>query len=64
MQQRDTTLSIGGLMRCCIQTLAAYISEHPFVEAVEGQVLDCAHESAGNGRLVLRDGVWRWNGRR
>jgi hypothetical protein len=64
MQQRDTTLNIGGLMRCCVQTLRNYIGDHADDEAVEGLVLDCAHESPGNKNLVLRDGCWRWNGGR
>ena len=53
----DTTISHGGLMRCCLVT----IEELPDTEYVDGTVIDCKHESAGNKNIILKNGVWQWN---
>ena len=46
---------IGGLMRCCLETLAEY--EGPEDEGTE---LTCRYEHIV--RMVVRDGVWQWVG--
>lgn len=47
----------GGLMRCCILTVAE--ATHP---TRVGDVLDCVYEPEGNANLVVAaDGVWEWN---
>ncbi len=47
----------GGLMRCCLGTLAECTEE---VEI--GHILDCAYEPPGNANMILDEGrVWRWN---
>ena len=47
----------GGLMRCCLATVAECEDE---VEV--GAILDCKYESPGNANMILDQGlVWRWN---
>ena len=43
----------GGLMRCCIETLAEYEGEEK-----ENQVLDCHH---CEDSIIFIDGWWQWN---
>lgn len=54
----ETRYALGGLMRCCLQTLI----EAPLdMEVEEGCVLDCKFEGVGSQRMVLKSGVWIWN---
>lgn len=48
---------IGGLMRCCLETLSQYQK----AEGVEeiGQVLHCKWCKDGE-MIVAPDGVWEW----
>lgn len=47
----------GGLLRCCLASLAMCEDE---VDV--GDVLDCRYEDPGNANLVLaNDAVWEWN---
>jgi hypothetical protein len=49
---------IGGLMRCCLATLAQCEDE---VEI--GAVLGCMYEEPGDPKMRLaNDGVWEWVG--
>ena len=58
----DTRVNQGGLMRCCLATIADYAEARAGQEAPEGVlVIDCQHETPGNSRIVLEGGVWRWN---
>lgn len=52
----------GGLLRCCLQTLAEHLDEITEVPPV-GTILDCKFEmDKNNGNLILAsDGVWEWN---
>lgn len=53
-------VKIGGLMRCCTQTLAEYL-QNATEPSKEGQTLDCKHEQAGNAQMIFRNGAWEWN---
>jgi hypothetical protein len=48
----------GGLMRCCLRTLAEYYRDGPASKAAEGQVMPCAFCS---GIMVFRGGYWEWD---
>lgn len=50
---RKLPLRIGGVMRCCIETL----DTTPVIEN-EGDVLPCKYCSSS---LRVRDGAWEWN---
>lgn len=47
-------IRIGGLMRCCIESL----NDAP-AEPAEGETFRCkwCHDEAG---MVFRDGAWQW----
>ncbi len=53
---------IGGLMRCCTDTLWGHYPAGPARIAVEGQKLQCKH-APGNPDHVMRfrDGAWEWD---
>lgn len=52
-------LRIGGVMRCCIATLADYEGiDGEGVEMSEGTVLPCKYCKSS---LIVRDGAWEWN---
>ena len=57
----DTRVNQGGLMRCCLASLADFVEAHAAEPAAEGMTLDCAYEKPGNANLVLEGRVWRWN---
>lgn len=57
----DTVLAHGGLQPCCITTIRKYVDEHINDEVVDGTVLDCSTEEAGNQKILLDGSVWRWN---
>jgi hypothetical protein len=49
--------SVGGLMRCCIQSLAAWVVLHPGPWEA-GRYFMCRHHDS----MVLYDGErWRWS---
>lgn len=50
---RKLPLRIGGVMRCCVETL----NTTPVIES-EGDVLPCRYCSS---RLRVRDGAWEWD---
>jgi hypothetical protein len=50
---RKLPLRLGGVMRCCIETL----STTPVTEE-EGEILKCKWCSSS---LIVRNGVWEWN---
>lgn len=49
---------IGGLMRCCLQTLNEFYPDGPAKKAQEGQRLHCRF--CRTGEMVFRDGAWQW----
>lgn len=57
MPANQRRVNYGGLMRCCLGTLAE--CEEP---SEPGTVLDCKYETPGNARMVVNPaGVWVWN---
>ncbi len=46
----------GGLMRCCIATLAEHAGEA--LSEAEGTVIPCNYCSSS---MRVRDGAWEWN---
>jgi hypothetical protein len=53
MHLRNLPLRLGGVMRCCIETL-----DTTEVEEKEGDVLPCKY---CRSRLIVRDGAWEWD---
>lgn len=57
MKLSDTKIHIGGLMRCCINTVYTL---DPDGDYQDGEY-DCKYEEPGNAQILLKDGVWQWN---
>lgn len=55
MKLKDTRIRIGGLMRCCLETIYQL---PPDTDYTEGIVVPCKHCSSS---VILEDGKWRWN---
>lgn len=51
---RTLPIKIGGLMRCCIDTLDSAVLK----SEEEGTVLECRH---CKGSMRVRNGKWEWN---
>jgi len=58
MKLNETKINIGGMFRCCYETLRMLDNE---VEYYDGQVIDCEYEPKGNKNLILIAGTWHWN---
>ena len=58
MKHKDTRINIGGMLRCCIQTLNEMDLES---DVYDGQVVDCFYEPSGNKALILSGNTWMWN---
>ena len=57
-----TGVAIGGLMRCCIESIKDYIHDHPLDPATDGTTLRCKYAPDDpDHRMVLRAGVWHWD---
>ena len=54
---RSKTIRHGGIMRCCVQTIAE--DKGP---DVEGRTLACKYESSVEPTVIYRDGAWEWIG--
>lgn len=62
MTYRETGYHIGGLMRCCLQTLGEFLDARGSEECTIGETLDCRFEKPGNKNMILgEDFIWRWN---
>lgn len=52
----------GGLMRCCLLSLATWhkqVGMEPAVSpAKEGDILPCLHCSSS---MIFKEGAWEWN---
>lgn len=62
MADERWSFRVGGLMRCCVDTLhefAANAAEDRVV--AEGDTLYCRHEPGASPRIIFRDGAWEWN---
>jgi hypothetical protein len=51
-------VKIGGLMRCCLETLQEYYPNGPEARAAEGDLLRCKYCSSS---MIFRSGSWEWN---
>lgn len=61
MKSADTRVNHGGLMRCCLQSLALWCDENPEVD--DGTKVGCRYEKDPNKPvMVLQDGTWHWVG--
>jgi len=53
---------IGGLMRCCIESVGDLYPNGPARIAVEGQTLQCKYAPDSDlHRMIFRDGAWEWD---
>jgi hypothetical protein len=53
LHQRILPLAIGGVMRCCVETL-----DTTLVLEKEGDILHCKYCDSS---LIVRNGIWQWN---
>ena len=54
-------MRIGGLMRCCIETIGDLYPDGPAQVAIEGQRLQCKYVDTPNHRMIFHDGAWEWD---
>jgi hypothetical protein len=55
----ETSVSMGGLFRCCIASLSTWAAEQPKDATVaEGTVVPCLHCDC---TVILEGQRWRWN---
>lgn len=53
---------IGGLMRCCTETIGDLYPDGPAQVAIEGQQLSCKYNpKMQNHRMIFHDGAWEWD---
>lgn len=53
---------IGGLMRCCLETVSDLYPDGPGALAAEGQRLQCKYAADNpEHRMIFRDGAWEWD---
>ena len=59
----ETLVNQGGLMRCCLASLADWIDARRDETAIPGTLASCAYEQPrSNDRMILgKDLTWRWN---
>lgn len=60
MKYYETRLNLGGLMRCCFETISEYVDAHEDEECTD-MVMDCIYEKDGNKQIKLENGIWKWN---
>lgn len=56
MRLMDIPVNVGGLMRCCTDTILEMFEKDPTQELVEGERIDCVYENkptmkVENGRI-------------
>jgi hypothetical protein len=51
-------VKIGGLMRCCLETLEGHYPDGPAAKAAEGEVLPCKYCRSS---MIFSEGYWQWN---
>ena len=55
-------IRVGGLMRCCTETIEGLYPDGPAQVAEEGQKLQCKYASdSPDHRMRFRDGAWEWD---
>jgi hypothetical protein len=60
LKRRQLLVDQGGLMRCCIQSIADWITAKPEAEVVEGETLSCRFESKEPTQMVVTGDTVRW----
>ncbi len=56
------SVRIGGLMRCCLDTIDDLDHNAPAAIPAEGQVLQCKYAPDNpDHRMIFRDGAWEWD---
>jgi len=58
MTEDGDKIKIGGLLRCCIETIDDLYAQGPGHRAAEGDVLPCKYCSHS---VTFRSGAWEWN---
>lgn len=64
MEQADTNdrVHIGGLMRCCLDTIDDLYPDGPAKVAREGQELHCKYAPDDDThKMIFRHGCWQWD---
>jgi hypothetical protein len=55
-------IRVGGLMRCCIESVEDLYPHGPGLVADEGQQLPCKYNPDDpDHRMIFRDGAWEWD---
>ena len=52
----ERAIYIGGLMRCCIQTIREYDGPES-----EGLAIPCKFHEDASKVIVIKNGAWQWN---
>lgn len=50
---------IGGLTRCCLDTLRHRVAAD--ASPKEGETLQCRHTSDPEHQMIYREGFWQWD---
>jgi hypothetical protein len=55
-------MAIGGLMRCCTETVKDLYPNGPARVGADGQILQCKYAPDNpDHQIIFNDGIWRWN---
>ena len=58
---KDTRIHQSGLMRCCLESVYAWVEGHRDEPAVPGTIIACAYGPLPNERRILGAAmVWGW----
>ena len=58
MKYKDTKINLGGLLRCCIESIRRLTDENPEGDAPASLTVRCAHCI---GTVRLKDGAWSYD---
>jgi hypothetical protein len=61
MKRRDLKLSLGGLMRCCAQSVVDWVNADPDAEAIDGEVFPCKFEGPNPATMIVDRDTIRWH---
>lgn len=60
--RKNDQVKIGGLMRCCLETIGDLYPDGPAKVATQGQTLQCKYVTdRDTHRMIFEDGFWRWD---
>jgi hypothetical protein len=55
-------VNIGGLMRCCTETIGDLYPDGPAKVATQGQTLQCKYITDNRDhRMIFENGWWHWD---